>query len=66
VVGLSILHYLKCGATGEDSVGDNAEFTANFTDDDVQAGVGPLLPTWHIAVSVVDLRRPVERCLTTR
>ncbi len=51
-------------AAGEDSFGDNADFTADFTDDDVEAEVGSSLP--HILMIGVELRRLIDRCLTTR
>jgi E3 ubiquitin-protein ligase TRIP12 len=49
-------------ALGEDSFGDNAEFTADFTDDDMEAEVR----TSRITTSEVKLRRPVDRYLMTR
>ena len=50
-------------AAGEDSFGDNAEFTADFTDDDVEAEVG----SFSSPVIEVELRpRISDRCLTTR
>jgi len=49
-------------AADEDSFGDNAEFTADFTDDHVEPEVGSSLP--HIVE--VELRRLTDRRLTTR
>ena len=49
-------------ALGEESFGDNAEFTADFTDDDMEAEVG----ISSIAMSKVKLMSLIDRCLTTR
>jgi E3 ubiquitin-protein ligase TRIP12 len=49
-------------ALGDDNFGDNAEFTADFTDDDMEAEVR----TSPISMSKVTLRRRIDRCLTMR
>ena len=49
-------------ALGEESFGDNAEFTADFTDDDMEAEVR-ISP---ITMSKVKLMSLINRCLTMR
>jgi E3 ubiquitin-protein ligase TRIP12 len=49
-------------ALGEESFGDNAEFTADFTDDEMEAEVS----TSSTTMSKVKLMRLFHRCLTTR